>query len=77
MGKRRRDDRGIVDLLGKTLVKQVAVGAPNLQGGLHGWSGNGEVIKADGGLVRLKLPGHQSRTGRIGGHPDLRKANCS
>src|SRR3954453_18196470 len=55
---RRRDHLAVVGLFCKTLMEQIHVRAPGLEGRLHRWRGNGEIVKALRCLVDLEFAWH-------------------
>src|SRR4051812_10158971 len=57
---RRRDDLRVIAFLRRTLMKEIAVCAPRLQRGLHGWRGDRLIEEAERGLIGLQFSAHRS-----------------
>lgn len=54
----RSDDVRIVDLLRRTLLEEIAVGAPRFQSRFHRRSGDCQIEEAQGSLESLQFPRH-------------------
>ena len=56
----RGDDVRVVALLGRSLVEEIAVGAPRFQSRFHGGSGHRQIEEAQRGLVGLQFSRHET-----------------